>query len=144
VFSSILVPIDIAHPSSWRCALPQAVELAAASRGALTAMTVVREPKAMFEATYFSFQLEQMLSNARNRVAQIAADYTAADLRIDAVVRFGSIGREVIACAKELAVDLILMASHRPEVRDYFIGPNAAYVAQHATCSVLILRRTEA
>jgi nucleotide-binding universal stress UspA family protein len=37
----------------------------------------------------------------------------------------------------------ILMASHRPEVKDYLIGPNAAHVAQHADCSVLVLRRME-
>jgi universal stress protein F len=35
------------------------------------------------------------------------------------------------------------MASHRPEMRDYLIGPNAAHVAQHASCSVLVLRRFE-
>jgi nucleotide-binding universal stress UspA family protein len=56
-------------------------------------------------------------------------------------VSVGSIGGEIISVAKDRAVDLILMASHRPEMRDYLIGPDASYVAQHADCSVLVLRR---
>jgi nucleotide-binding universal stress UspA family protein len=58
-------------------------------------------------------------------------------------VRFGSIGHEILGAARERRADLIVMASHRPEMKDYFIGPNAAYVAQHAFCSVLVLRRPE-
>ena len=32
------------------------------------------------------------------------------------------------------------MASHRPELRDYLIGPNAARVMRHADASVLVVR----
>jgi hypothetical protein len=35
MFRSILVPIDIAHRSSWQFALPQAIELAAAGESRL-------------------------------------------------------------------------------------------------------------
>ena len=36
--------------------------------------------------------------------------------------------------------ELIVMASHRPELRDYLIGPNAARVMRHADASVLVVR----
>ena len=36
--------------------------------------------------------------------------------------------------------DLIVMASHRPELKDYLIGPNAARVVRHADCSVQVVR----
>jgi len=48
-----------------------------------------------------------------------------------------------LTTAHEQRADLIVMASHRPELKDYLIGPNAAYVAQHAFCSVLVLRAPE-
>jgi nucleotide-binding universal stress UspA family protein len=35
---------------------------------------------------------------------------------------------------------MIVMASHRPELKDYLLGPNAARVVRHAECSVLVVR----
>lgn len=141
MFKSILVPVDVAHESSWRFALPEAVEIAKAGGKRLMVMTVVREMSAMFEATYFPFQLDQMTMGARNKLAQIVYDFHSSGVLIEQEVRSGSIGGEILACAKDRNIDLIVMASHRPEMLDYLIGPNAAYVAQNAPCSVMVLRR---
>ncbi len=43
------------------------------------------------------------------------------------------------ATDRQLA-EFIVMASHRPELRDYLIGPNAARVMRHANASVLVVR----
>jgi universal stress protein F len=141
VFRSILVPVDVAHRSSWDHALPQAIELAAAANGTIRVMTVIRDLKIMFEGVFFAFQLEQMMADANKKLAAIISGYHSEGTDISSEVRLGSIGREILTVAKERAVDLILMASHRPEMRDYLIGPNASYVAHHADCSVLVLRR---
>jgi nucleotide-binding universal stress UspA family protein len=55
-------------------------------------------------------------------------------------VRQGSIYSEILSVAREQQVDLIVMASHRPEMKDYLIGTNAARVVRHAACSVLVVR----
>jgi len=141
MFRSILVPVDIAQESSWRFAIPEAIELARPGEARLTVMTVIRELKAMFEGVYFPQQLEQMAADARRQLAAVVYNFRAAGIKIEQEVRFGSIGHEILAAAKERDADLIVMASHRPEMRDYLIGPNAAHVAQHAACSVLVLRR---
>lgn len=140
MFRSILVPIDIAYRSSWEFALPQAIELAAGN-GMVTAITVVRDFKAAFEGAHFPFQVDLMISGARDRLVEIVSAYRESDVAVAEEVRFGSIGHEILGAARERRADLIVMASHRPEMKDYFIGPNAAYVAQHAFCSVLVLRR---
>jgi nucleotide-binding universal stress UspA family protein len=141
MFRSILLPIDIADRSSWEYALPQVIELATAGSGTVTAVTVVRELKLMFEGVYFEAQLERIVAGARTKLAEIVSGYGAAKLPIRQDVRVGSIGPEILAAAREHRADLIVMASHRPEMSDYLIGPNAAHVARHATCSVLVLRR---
>jgi len=143
MFKSILVPIDLAHPSSWEHALPQAIELAAASHGTVTVMTVVRDLAATFEGANFPFQFELMMSEARGKMLQIISSHRAEGVALVEEVRRGGIGREILHAARRHKTDLIVMASHRPEMKDYFIGPNAAYVAQHALCSVLVLRRPE-
>ncbi len=143
MFRSILVPIGLAHPSSWEAALPQAVELATASGGAVTVMTVLRDTRTMFEGSFFPLQLEGLMSEAQEKLKHIAAAHRSDRVAVACDVRFGSIGHEILTAAADLKVDLIVMASHRPEMRDYLIGPNAAHVARHATCSVLVLRRAE-
>ena len=55
-------------------------------------------------------------------------------------VRFGSIYREILAQAKEDKSDLIVIGCHRPDLADYLLGPNAARVVRHASCSVFVVR----
>ncbi|MEZ5829662.1 MAG: universal stress protein [Dongiaceae bacterium] len=144
MFRAILVPVDIAQRSSWEHSLPQAIELAKASGGTVTVVTVVRDLRAVLEGVQFPFQVELMMSSTREKLAEIVSAYRGRDVTVIEEVRFGSIGHEVLASARERKSDLILMASHRPEMKDFFVGPNAAYVAQHATCSVLVLRQPPA
>ena len=141
MFSSILVPIDIAHRSSWEFALPEALELAAPARAPVTVLTVVRNLDLMFEAVQVPMQLDRIVMEVRNRVAGVVAQYARDGDRIEQEVRVGSIVGEILAAATTKRVELIVMASHRPEKRDYLIGPNAAHVAQHARCSVMVLRK---
>ena len=37
-------------------------------------------------------------------------------------------------------VDLVIVASHKPGLQDYFLGSTAARVSRRAPCSVYILR----
>ncbi len=48
--------------------------------------------------------------------------------------------REIMAFADETGCDLIVMTSHRPELSDYLLSPNAARVVRHARQSVLVVR----
>jgi nucleotide-binding universal stress UspA family protein len=141
MFKKILVPIDLAQPTSWRHALPEAIELATASSGTVTALTVVRDLKAILEGTYLLIQLEALIGRARTDLAQVVSEYGDQGIPIAQEVRCGSIAGEIVAAAQEHGSDLVLMASHRPALRDYLIGPVAAHVAQRAGCSVLVLRR---
>ena len=39
-----------------------------------------------------------------------------------------------------IKADLIVMTSHRPAMRTYFLGSNAGHVVRYAKCSVLVVR----
>lgn len=140
MFSSILVPVDLAHESSWTQAIPHAQALARSNQASLMVMTVVRQVSLMFEARYLNFQIEEAMTEARNQLQKLVAGYADKEVSITTDVACGPIGPQIVARARHHAIDLIVMASHRPEMRDYLIGPNAAYVARHADCSVLVLR----
>ena len=55
-------------------------------------------------------------------------------------VRFGAIYREILAQAESDKSDLIVIGCHKPDLADYLLGPNAARVARHASCSVFVVR----
>ena len=91
MFKSVLVPIDVAHESSWQFALPEAIELAKAGGKKIVIMTVVREMTALFEGVYFPYQLEKMMTDAEEKLTKLVAKYQASDISIEHEVRFGSI-----------------------------------------------------
>jgi len=53
----------------------------------------------------------------------------------------GTIYDCVIRLSREIGADAIVVGSHRPELRDYLVGPNAARIVRHAEQSVLVVRQ---
>jgi len=60
--------------------------------------------------------------------------------RISTAVRQGGIYHEILEEAAAVKADLIVMTSHRPAMRTYFLGSNAGHVVRYAKCSVLVVR----
>jgi nucleotide-binding universal stress UspA family protein len=60
---------------------------------------------------------------------------------VSSTVRQGGIYHEVLEEAKAIGADLIVMSSHRPAMKTYFLGSNAGHVVRYAKCSVLVVRR---
>lgn len=59
-------------------------------------------------------------------------------------VLFGDPGHEIVDLSDELDTDLIVLPSHgRHGVKRVLLGSVAERVLRHATCPVLVLRRTE-
>jgi len=56
------------------------------------------------------------------------------------LIKVGSPAREIISTADELAADLVIIASHRPNIANYLLGSTADRVVRHANCSVLVDR----
>jgi len=51
-----------------------------------------------------------------------------------------SIYAEILGAAEAAEADLVVVGSHRPAMKDYLLGTNAARVVRHARCSVLVAR----
>ena len=52
----------------------------------------------------------------------------------------GHSSRTILAHADSNDVDLIIVASHQPDMSDYLLGSTAAKVVRHAKCAVHVLR----
>ncbi len=139
MFKRILVPIDVTEPSSWARSIPVMVEIAQRDDAHVTLVSVLPMQQAIglsLAPAMVILRMEQMegeLNALRGRLVPPG-------VKTEVIVRQGSIYSEILSVAREQQVDLIVMASHRPEMKDYLIGTNAARVVRHAACSVLVVR----
>jgi len=47
---------------------------------------------------------------------------------------------EILRVAEADGASLIVIGAHKPDFRDYLLGPNAARVVRHSKCSVFVVR----
>ena len=139
MYSSILVPVDLDEPSSWAKSVPVGLALARAFDARITLATVVPDNVAVREAQWSAIGYRRLLDIAAARLGSLA-DELGGDAELENRVRSGPIAKGILALAEEVDADLIVLASHRPEMKDWLIGANASRVVRHAACSVMVVR----
>jgi nucleotide-binding universal stress UspA family protein len=141
MFQKILVPVDLADPDFVKPALDTAVELARASGGAVRLVNVIpMTPVMLAEYVPPDFDVQQR-GSAEEALAVIAKDSGLEAAKVSTVVRQGGIYHEVLEEAKVFGCDVIVMSSHRPAMKTYFLGSNAGHMVRYAKCSVLVVRK---
>ena len=141
MFQRILVPVDVDHESSWRKPLPVAEHMAADYGAELHVMTVVPTYGTAMVGGFFPPDFEKKaLALAETRLRELVQARAAKPDAITIHIAHGTIYEQVLKAAKKLDCDVIVMSAHRPELRDYLLGPNAARVMRHARASVFVVR----
>ena len=140
MYKNILLTVDLSDDGSWSKAAPTAVEMCKAFGSKLHLLTVIPDMMPLVEE-YFPENYEaEMAKGAAAKIADFANSQFPSDLTPNVHVGSGPIYKEILRVAEEANADLIIMASHRPELSDYLLGPNAARVVRHANCSVMVVR----
>jgi nucleotide-binding universal stress UspA family protein len=141
MFRSILLPVDLAENTGKRYALAVAADMAARYDANLTVLTVIPDFGMSIVGAFFDDGFaERAMTETRQRLRAFCSEHVPAGLRVREEVRRGPIYDQVLRAAGELGCDCIVMGSHRPELKDYLLGPNAARVVRHAPCSVMVVR----
>lgn len=140
MFKQILVPVDLGDPDLAKPAIETAVALARTSNGKVRLINVLpMTPVMLAEYVPPDFDVQQRKS-AEEALAIITRESGFDPSRVSSVVRQGGIYHEVLEEARSIGADLIVMTSHRPAMRSYFLGSNAGHVVRYAKCSVLVVR----
>jgi len=139
MYRNVLIPVDLDQSSSWAKALPAAVGLCRCFEAKLALVTVVSGTELALGAQWSPIALRKMVDTARSRLAGIA-DSVSGLADVACLVETGSIYRGILNAAERIAADLIVLASHRPEMKDYLLGASASRVVRHARCSVFVVR----
>lgn len=140
MFNSILVPLDLADTDLAKPAIATAATLSQTWSGSVRLLNVMpMTPVMLAEYVPADFDTQQRTS-AEEALAIIAHECGLEAARVSWAVRQGGIYHEVLEQAKAIHADLIVMSSHRPAMRTYFLGSNAGHVVRYAKCSVLVVR----
>lgn len=137
MYKTIMVPIDLAHLPQIAGAIDTAGDLARHYGATLAYVSITAEtPTAIahnpeeFRARLSAFAAEQA---ARLGVEISAKAYAATDPSID-------IDKTLLEAISDTGADLVVMASHRPGLADYFWAAHGAWLAKHAEISIFLVR----
>jgi nucleotide-binding universal stress UspA family protein len=140
MFKSILVPIDLADTDLAKPAIATAATLAQTWEGTVRLLNVMpMTPVMLAEYVPADFDTQQR-ETAEEALAIVARESGIPANRVSYIVRQGGIYHEILEETNAVKADLIVMTSHRPAMRTYFLGSNAGHVVRYAKCSVLVVR----
>jgi nucleotide-binding universal stress UspA family protein len=141
MFKEILLPVDLGNADSQMKAVGAAVELAKTFGCRLHVMTIVPDFGESFVSSFFPVDFPEKAAAAANeQLHGFVRQHVPEGIAVQHIVAHGGIYSEIVAYSKKVGADLIVMASHRPELSDHLMSPNAAQVERHAACSVLVVR----
>lgn len=140
MFKDVLCAVDLVDEHSWKKALPKAIEMRGGS-GNLHLLTVVPEFGLSMISQYFPDDFEaKTLAATKDALRAFIDKNVPKDVPSRAIVAQGRVYEQILRIAKEVGCDAIVMATGHPDLAQYLLGPNAARVVRHASCSVLVVR----
>lgn len=141
---TILVPIDISDSELTQRVISHVENEAKIDDAQVHFLTVI--PSLPYYASLglaYSAELPAMgdlKAEGKSQLEDIIQKFNIPTDRIHIHVAEGAPKDKILELAKTLPADLIIIASHRPDITTYLLGSNAAAVVRHAECSVLVVR----
>lgn len=140
LFRRILAAIDLGDPRSSERVLDAALELVTPP-DTLHVVCVVPDYGVGWVGSFFPPDHEKKaIARAKEELHQFTKGHVPENVRVQHIISHGNVYEEILKAAETVSADLIVIGSHRPELKDYLLGPNAARVVRHCSRSVLVVR----
>ncbi len=140
---SVLCAVDISNGDIDALVLKEAAKLADRDGAQLDVVTVLPDfgeswVSGFFQPGFHDKATQQAHDQLLALCARVLGDERNASVRH--VVATGTAYQEILKTAENAGSDLIVIGAHKPDFKDYLLGPNAARVVRHSTCSVYVVR----
>ncbi len=141
MYKDILFPIDVTEESSWKYTLPVVIAHAEAFGARVHLMTVIPDSGMSLVSQYFSDDaVDRIVQETNKALHRFSEENLPKNVKVQHIVTQGIVYKSIIETSQRIKADVIIMSAHRPELKDYLLGPNAARVVRHSDCSVLVVR----
>ncbi|MBS8226993.1 universal stress protein [Vannielia litorea] len=143
MINTVLCAIDVSRPEAEAKVLSRANKLAEAEGAQLDVITVIPDYGMSVVGGYFE---EDHTAKATAKARELLITFVGQTLGEEVnqktrhVIGVGNAYHEILKTAEASSADLIVLGSHTPDFKDYLLGPNAARVVRHSTCSVYVVR----
>jgi len=134
MYNTILLPLALDQGHGQR-----SMEIAGRLRaqgGKIIAVHVI-DPVPGFANYYLTSEQKKGIHEAAKKALE---ERIGAEQDAEAVVLAGHPGRTITDYAEQVGADCIIVGSHKPNVKDFFLGSTAARIMRYAKCSVHVLR----
>ena len=136
MFKTILLPVDVAHLDEGHKTLE--IALAIMSPDTALVLLYVMEDIPNWTDIHLPPDVKKNSMSSARQALESIAETTDKAVRIE--VREGHAYSTILKEAEALNADLIILASHKPGLKEFFIGSNTTKVVSHASCSVVVAR----
>ncbi len=140
---SVLCAVDVSNGDVDGKVLQQAARLADMDGAQLDVITVVPDFGKSLVAGFFEQGFhEKAEAEAGKHLRELCVGQLgeARNRTVRHIVATGTAYAEILHAAELAGSDLIVIGAHKPDIKDYMMGPNASRVARHADCSVYVVR----
>ncbi|MFS4579761.1 universal stress protein [Phaeobacter sp. C3_T13_0] len=134
MYEKIILALSLEHGFA-----EQAIETAQrlGSKSAEVIAVHVYEPPSGSVSAYLDDDLVQKAYNDAKRMLTARVNGVA---NVTPVILKGHSSRTITEYATKIGADAIIVGSHKPGLRDYFLGTTAARIVRQASCAVIVLR----
>ena len=141
--NAVLCAVDISNGDLDTHVLKKAAALADQENAQLDVVTVLPDFGESWVSGFFESDFhDKALEEAHTKLAEMCVSTVGADRneKIRHVVATGTAYQEILKTADNAGSDLIVIGAHKPDFKDYLLGPNAARVVRHSNVSVYVVR----
>ena len=134
MYSKIMVPVDLAHLDQLSKAISTAEGFAQVHDAEIVYVSVTAQTPTQIAHNPAEFA-EKLQAFAKSRPGGAGQSHAIAahDPSVD-------IDKLLLKAVADTGADLVVMASHKPGIADYFWGSHGGSLAAHAQISVFIVR----
>lgn len=136
MFKTILLPVDLAHLDEAQKTLGFALAMMSENTEIIM-LYVIEDIPNWSDINLPPDFMEKSMQSARETLQSVAA---TTDKEVKIEILSGHAYSTILKEAEAVNADLIILSSHKPGLKEYFIGSNTTKVVSHANCSVVVVR----
>lgn len=140
---TVLCAVDISNEHRDVAVIKKAAQLAELDGAQLDVITVLPDYGSSLVGGFFeTSHHEKAKAEAKVRLNAAVTEAIGEPGNSAArhIVTTGNAYEEILRVAEKDGADLIVIGAHKPDFKDYLLGPNAARVVRHASASVYVVR----